>query len=205
MDRTMVKAVCIADWIKFRTVRRGCRTLDWIAVSRSVFEDLEAHGYAAQNGFNSFAVFRRDGFRGTVSIRLAWLNCCGHRLSGWEECVILDYEKLMAFVRDSAVPNGPKEWRGLSVVPRTPRPRLVFRCDERLRECLDNKLVRHKLVKFLRDNFRWPRSERVEFYTDFEPYSFFFQEYCGGKPAMCGGLILHGQENMEKAYYSIHT
>ncbi len=205
MDRTMVKVTCIADWIKFRTIRRGYEALDGIAVSRGVFEDLEAHGYAAQNGSNSFAVFRRDCFRGTVSIRLAWLNYCGRRLFGWEECVILDYEKLMAFVRDSAVPNGPKEWRGLSVVPRTPRSRLVFRCDERLRECLDNKLVRHKLVKFLRDNFRWPRSERVEFYTDFEPYSFFFQEYCGGKPAMCGGLILHGQENMEKAYYSIHT
>ena len=109
MDRIMVKVTCIADWIKFRTIRRGYEALDGIAVSRGVFEDLEAHGYAAQNGSNSFAVFRRDCFRGTVSIRLAWLNYCGRRLFGWEECVILDYEKLMAFVRDSAVPNGPKD------------------------------------------------------------------------------------------------
>ncbi len=83
MDRTMVKVTCIADWIKFRTIRRGCEALDGIAVSRGVFEDLAARGYAAQNGSNSFAVFQRDDFRGTVSIRLAWLNCCGNRLSGW--------------------------------------------------------------------------------------------------------------------------
>jgi len=107
--------------------------------------------------------------------------------------VVLDYEKLMEFVRASAEADGPNEWRCLSLPPRRKRPRLVFRCHERLRECFGNKTVRHKLVKFLRDNFKWPRTERIEFYSDYVPYSFFFREFRGDTPVMCGGVILHGQ------------
>ena len=36
-------------------------------------------------------------------------------------------------------------------------------------------------------------------------YSFFFREFRGEKSCLCGGLILHGQEDMSKAYYGIHT
>ena len=117
MDRTMVKAVCIEDWIKIRTVRRGCETLDEIIVSRSVFEDLAAHGDAAQNTPDSFAVFERDDFRGTVSIRLAWLNRCGNKLSGWEENVVLNYEKSMAFVRAALSLAGHKCGRDCLFLP----------------------------------------------------------------------------------------
>ena len=205
MNRTMVKVVCIANWFKIRTVRRGCESLDEIIVSRSVFEDLAAHGDAAQNTPDSFAVFERDDFRGTVSIRLVWLNRCGNKLSGWEENVVLNYEELMAFVRASAEPGGPQTWKGLSVFPRRTQPHLSFRCNERLRACLESKLVRHKLVKFLRDNFQWPRSERIEFYSDFVPYSFTFREIKNGEIALSGGLILHQQDDIEKALYSIHT
>ena len=41
--------------------------------------------------------------------------------------------------------------------------------------------------------------------NDFVPYSFFFREYQGGRVCLCGGLILHGQDDMSKAYYGIHT
>lgn len=50
--------------------------------------------------------------------------------------------------------------------------------------------------------FHW---DEIRFYNDFVPYSFFFREFRGGQPGICGGLILHGQENMAKAQYSIHT
>ena len=32
-----------------------------------------------------------------------------------------------------------------------------------------------------------------------------FREFRGGRALMCGGLILHGQEDMAKAYYGLHT
>lgn len=205
MDRIMVKASCLANGFQVRMFSRTERFLGETYVYRSTFQDLEERGYAGQHGSESYVVLQRDFCRKNVTVRFAWLSWSGNRFSGKEETVTLDYENLMAFVRASAEPGGPQKWRGLSVVPRAAQPRMAFRCGERLRECLGNKLVRRKLVKFLRNHFQWPRAECIEFYADFEPYSFFFQEIRGGKPAMCGGVILHGQENMEKAYYSIHT
>ena len=205
MSRTMVKASRIADGFEFRTYSREKGLSEGFYVFRSTFEDLEQRGYAAQISSGPYAEFQRNDFDGTVKIRFVRLNRSGNRLSGEEETVVLSYGDLMAFVRISAQADGPTAWRGLDVSLRRARPRLVFRCHERLRECLDSKAVRRKLVKFLRNNFNWPYSERFEFYTDFVPYSFCFQEFCDGKNVMCGGVILHGQEDMATAYYSIHT
>ena len=49
------------------------------------------------------------------------------------------------------------------------------------------------------------RADEIHLFNDFVPYSFFFREYRNGQPVVCGGLILHGQEDMSKAYYGIHT
>lgn len=205
MERIMVKAYCRAIGIEFRMFSRKKGRFGEMYVFRSTFKDLENHGHAVQHGSESYVMLQRDSFNKTVDVQFAWFSHKGNQFSGSEEAVTLDYEKLMAFVKSSAKSGGPREWRGLSCLPRRGRPRLVFHCHERLRECLDNKTVRRKLIKFLRNNFNWPRSEKIEFYTDFVPYSFFFQEFCGGKNVMCGGAILHGQEDMEKAYYAIHT
>lgn len=205
MSRTMVRASRIADGFEFRTYSRGKGLSEGFYVFRSTFEDLEQRGYTVQISSGPYAEFQRNNFDGTVKIRFVWLNRSGNRLSGEEETVVVSYESLMTFVRINAQADGPVTWRELDISLRKVRPRLVFRCHERLRECLDNKTVRRKLVKFLRNNFNWPYSERIEFYTDFVPYSFSFQEFCGGKNVMCGGVILHGQEDMSKAYYSIHT
>ncbi|MCH5174248.1 MAG: hypothetical protein J1D85_08610, partial [Bacteroidales bacterium] len=65
---------------------------------------------------------------------------------------------------------------------------------------------RHKLGKALATNFNWPGADEVRLANDFVPYSFFFQEFRNGRPCLCGGLILHSQEeDMGKAYYGIHT
>jgi len=201
----MVKASCVADGIEFKTFSRAKGRSSGFFVFRDTFDDLAALGYVLRCDSDSYAVFRRDDTDRTVSICFDRLRSSGDRLFGWRETVVLDYEKLMEFVRASAEADGPKEWRCLALPPHRKLPRLVFRCHERLRECLGNKTVRHKLVKFLRDNFKWPRTERIEFYSDFVPYSFFFREFRGDTPVMCGGVILHGQEDMAKAYYSIHT
>lgn len=205
MSRIMVKVSCLADGFKFRMFSRTAGFLGEVYVFRGTFADFEERGYAVQLGSESCVVLQRDSFRKTADMRFAWFTHSGNQFSGREETVTLDNKKLLAFVRASAEPGGPQEWRGLSVPPCRERPRLIFRCHERLRECLDNKTVRRKLVKFLQSNFNWPYSEKIEFYTDFVPYSFFFQEFCGGKNTMCGGVILHKQEDVAKAYYSIHT
>ena len=138
-------------------------------------------------------------------IQFTWLNGGGHELTGWEERVIVPYGRLAAFVQESAQEGGPREWKTLSMDFSSRRPQLVFDAKKTLHAILQNGVVRRKLVRFLRDNFNWPYAEQIRLYSDFVPYSFFFREIRNGEAVMCGGLILHGQEDMSKAYYSVHT
>ncbi len=65
--------------------------------------------------------------------------------------------------------------------------------------------MRHKFTKLLVTKMRWENYERIVLYDDFTPYSFVFDGYTTYGARLCGGIILHGQEKMEEAYYSIHT
>ena len=40
---------------------------------------------------------------------------------------------------------------------------------------------------------------------DYLPYSFFFEGYMVQGAKTCGGVILHGEENIQTAKYGIHT
>ncbi len=42
-------------------------------------------------------------------------------------------------------------------------------------------------------------------FDGFVPHSVFFREERPDGTGMCGGIIMHGQENLKKAYYGIHT
>lgn len=42
-------------------------------------------------------------------------------------------------------------------------------------------------------------------YDDGAPYSFFFEEVTPRGTGICGGIILHGADNLQKAQYSVHT
>lgn len=200
-SRTMVKLFGTEHCVVFRTVSRQQKSTSFY-VSREDLRTLERKSEIAVYDLNSFAVFRRDTFAGTVSIHFSWLHENVGKLTGRKEIVTLPYSRLMAFVNT----GGETHERSILALDRSGvSPQFVF-CDvERLRECLAKKDVRHKLLRFLRDNFHWQDSERICFYSDFSPYSFFFQEIRSGQPCLCGGLILHGQEDMGKAYYSIHT
>lgn len=47
--------------------------------------------------------------------------------------------------------------------------------------------------------------EKIVIYDDGQPYSFFFEEYTPYGRGICGGIILHGAEDLAKAQYSVHT
>jgi hypothetical protein len=154
---------------------------------------------------NSFAVLRRDTYAGNIEIELTWLSGDGHAVSGYQETVILPYGQLAAYLDKSTSEDSPVVWKTLSIDNSHKQPQLVFKSSKNLHAALADNIVRHKLVRFLRDKFCWPQSERIEFYDDFLPYSFTFKEYRGGKSVMTGGLILHNQDDRKKARYSIHT
>ena len=74
-----------------------------------------------------------------------------------------------------------------------------------LRDVVANVTVRRKLARFLSRNFRYRNVTEIRMFNDFVPYSFFFREMIGEQSGICGGVILHGQNDLKTAKYSIHT
>lgn len=204
MNRTMVKVSATESCLFFRTISRRHKSPQTLCVFRSDLESLLQNRYLLMRDLCSFAAFVPDSQSGTVEITFTWLaRSCDDQISGWEERFSLNYNSLMDFVKRSAQPDGPKCWKGLSVQAKR-CPKLMFCERKRLHECLSNRTVRRSLVRFLRNASNWHGADRVELYPNSVPYSFTFQEYVGDEPMLSGELILCGQEDMSRAYYSIH-
>ena len=204
-DRTLVYMIFEADNIILRTVSRSWKSPHCFYILRSRLEELEHTSGVIVHDISSFAVLRRDNHDGTIEIEFTWLSGDGITVSGYKEIIILSYEQMRAFLNKRIVKDNPVVWKTLSIDSSQKRPQLIFKSRENLHAALTDSTIRHKLVRSLRDEFCWPQSERIEFYDDFTPYSFVFKEIMNGKPVMTGGLILHGQDDMSKAHYSVHT
>ena len=204
--RTMVIATAWECCIDFRTINWRHKSSRRFLIVREHLENLKDEQTEIVSDSHSFAALRRSEATGLLTINFTWLNgSCNGEVSGWEESVTIPYAPLLAFMGESAQDAGPKTWKRLSACS-TSRPRLVFHDKGRLRECVANKTVRKKLARALRDNFHSPCVERIDFYHDFEPYSFFFREVCNGCDGICGGLIFHNyHDDLKKANYSVHT
>lgn len=83
--------------------------------------------------------------------------------------------------------------------------RFEFKSRKNLKEVISRPKLKHKFVKLLETGMCWKNYERIVLYDDFVPYSFLFIGYTPYGLGLCGGIILHGQENMQTAYYKIHT
>lgn len=204
-DRTLVYMIFRTDCISLRTVSRSRKSPHRFYILRSRLEELEHTPYMIVHDISSFAVLRRDTHNGTIEIEITWLSGDGITVSGYKETIILPYEQMRAFLNKSTVEDKPAVWKTLSIDSSHKRPQIIFKSSKNLHAALADNMVRRKLIRSLRDEFRWPRSERIEFFDDFVPYSFVFKETMNGKSAMTGGLILHNQDDMQKAHYSIHT
>lgn len=203
-SRTMVKVSAAGKSLFFRTVTRNGKSPHSFAVLRSDLRRMTQERVVTVGDAGSFAVLRYERELRRVVIRFVWLSQCGCDLTGREETVQLSFDALMKFALESEKDPHVTQWRALSIED-AEKPQLVF-CEQRnLRAALAQKAVRRKLIRFLRDNFRWKQTDRICFYDVSLPYSFFFREFRLGHSGICGGVILHGQDNMEKAYYAIHT
>lgn len=204
-DRTLVYMIFRADSICLRTVSRSRKSPHRFYIPRSRLEALGQTSGIIVHDISSFAVLYRNVYDGTVEIEITWLSGDTHALSGCQETVILPYDQMRAFLNKSTVEDNPVVWKTLSIDGSHRRPQLVFKSAKNLHAAITDNAIRRKLVRSLRDEFRCPRSERIEFYDDFVPYSFVFKEIKNGQSAITGGLILHNQDDMQKAHYSIHT
>ena len=207
--RTMLKVRVSDDFLIFRTVSRQKKS-PHLYVRRDELSPLYEGKRVVLNDGPYFCVVSPLNRDGMMRMEFYWISpTSGSGFSGWQRTLKISRERFLYFLEDSKAEYGPKEWNVLS--DDAPHyPRLIFRKCRSLEQVMGNPLVRRKLTKFLRDNFHWLNTDEIVFSSDFVPYSFFFREYRRGKggdleAAMCGGVILHGQEDMKTAYYSIHT
>ena len=166
---------------------------------------LKKQSYIVVSDIYAFAELRREP-RDQVSITFYWMNvnCFDDSLGGWRQTVSLPLEDLMDFALRGGVDGYSGDWKVLSVKDAF-SPRIVFVDHRNLKDTVANITVRRKLAKFLSRNFHYRNATEIRLFNDFVPYSFFFREMIGEQTGMCGGMILHGQDDLKTAKYSIHT
>ena len=206
-SRIMLHARADMRTIAFRTVSARMKSPQRFLICYEEFDRLRENGHIISSDIRSFVKIRLDERHDRIVFEFTWLSGHGFdRVEGYEQDVYISWSKFQAFLDVCRDPDGPKEFKAVSLGPRRGRPRLIFDGNgANLKAAVADRRVRHKLGKALMANFNWPDSETIYIYNDFVPYSFFFREFRDGNPVMCGGLILHGQEDMAKAYYGIHT
>ena len=205
--RTMIKLSAFEDYIYLRTLSEEYRSPQGFTITDKELAEMEEKGYKIVSDIRSFArLFLRKTMDETdiLVINFTWLSDAGGgKVLGREETILLSYDKFREYVEESRKNNGEQK-RFLSLDEK-PRPRIAFQSRRNLKAVTEEKLLRKKLGKVLWRHFAGKGSRQITIYDDFEPYSFFFTEKKVRGNGICGGIILHGQDNMKSATYSIHT
>lgn len=206
-SRIMLCAHADENAVQLRTVSARMKSPQRFFVTYSELDRLRQDGSIITSDIRSFAQLRLDERRDRLTIEFTWLTGRSFgRVEGTEQTVHLRWSAFQAFLEDCRDPDGLKDFKAISLDVSRHRPRLMFDGNRaNLKAAIGDPLIRRKLGKALMANFNWPDAEEIHLTNDSVPYSFFFREFRGGRACMCGGLILHGQEDMAKAYYGLHT
>ncbi|RFZ77483.1 hypothetical protein DS742_18185 [Lacrimispora amygdalina] len=205
-NRTMVRISLEQESVSLRTYSRQFRSPQRFVILRKELEQLIEKKWLLTNDIRSFAELRlkkAPSGNEVIVIRFSWLTDGGaDNLKGHTETVYLPFTRFHDYLAEGETIG--QEWKILSIKEDW-TPRIEFRSRRNLREVIARPLLRHKLGLFLSRNLRWVDYERFVVTDDFVPYSFGFTGYTPNGPGVCGGIILHGQENLKKAEYSLHT
>lgn len=204
-ERTLVYMIFRDDYVGLRTVSRSQKSPHRFYISRHKLEELEHKSEIIAKDIYSFAIVRRDIVAGTVRMEFTWLKGGSDCVAGYQDTIILPYDKMVQYLHESKQQNEPVVWKAFFMDDSVKQAKIIFKSRKNLYAALENGFIRRKLIRFLRDQFRWAYTEKIEMHDDFMPYSFFFRKIRAGEPGISGGVILHGQEDMKNAYYSLHT
>ena len=206
-NRTMIKLSASEDCVTLRTFSKDYHSPQGFILTEKELLELEEKRYMTVSDIRSFAklALRKNMEQEDVlEITFTWLSDAGGgKVSGRTETVKLFYERFQTLVEESRESGiqvrvlALEEHRG---------PKIEFQSRRNLKAVAEKKALRKKLGKFLGNHFlRWQSGRQITIYDDFEPYSFSFREQTPYGGGMCGGVILHGRENLAKAHYEIHT
>lgn len=207
--RTMLKLTASEDSISLRTVSRGFRSPHRFVVLETELQELEVKRHIISSDIRSFVEMHlvKAGMEGKgdmLVIRFAWLSDSAEgKLSGTEETLQFPWEVFREKIAESRSLEGAAV--GLLSMKSQGNPAIEFHSGRNLKAVAGKRILRKKLGKFLSCHFAWKGSRKITVTDDFVPYSFFFREERSNGAGICGGIILHGQENLKKARYEIHT
>lgn len=205
-DRTMVRVFGERESISLRTYSRRFRSPHRFVILRRELERLLQDNWVLTKDIRSFAELRLKRTPSgdeVLVIRFSWLKDAGDdNFIGYVETVQIPFAQFRDYLAKKETVG--REWKILSL-KKDWTPRFEFNSRHNLREIIANPLLRHKLGLFLSRNLRWIDYERFVITDDFVPYSFGFTGYTVNGAGVSGGIILHGQEDMKRAKYSLHT
>ena len=139
-----------------------------------------------------------------LCIQFTWLSVSGHdSVHGRREFLEVDYARFKAATEKSRAQQGT--WQKLLSLPEEGKPPIRMHSKGNLKKVLQNRTLKKKLGRFLAANFRWESAKCIHISDDYLPYSFFFWEEFENGRGICGGIILHGLEDLRRAHYEIHT
>lgn len=208
-QRTMLKLSASEESVSLRTISRGFRSPYRFVVLDKELQELEEKRYLVATDIRSFAEMHleeagTEGDGDILEIRFTWLSdTADGKLSGTEEILRFSWEGFKEGIKRSRSLEGTAV--GVLTINGCQYPKIEFQSRKNLRAVAGEPILRKKLGKFLSCHFAWKSSRRIVVYDDFEPYSFFFREERPSGSGICGGIILHGRENLKKACYEIHT
>ncbi|MCM1296309.1 MAG: DUF4120 domain-containing protein [Muribaculaceae bacterium] len=206
-ERTMLKLTASGDYMILCTVSHRYGKSGQFYIPMEKLTELEQKGYVTSMDAPSFLqlrVCKGTGDFQKLEVRFTWLSSAGNdRVIGRTEHFCLDYAAFRASLKDLlGQENGD---RRLLSLQKNNAPRICFNSRKNLKQVVQNHSIRKKLGRFLMGHFRWKDAACIHISDDFVPYSFFFTEETAQGRGLCGGIILHGQEDMSKAYYGLHT
>lgn len=207
MERIMVKISADEEFVSFSTYsRRRGRSGQFVLWRRELGELREKGKILSMDGY-SFArlsLHKNPEGEEILKVEITWLHSSGDNLIGRLELLSLVYQDFLCCAEESILAGG-KTCRRLSLTE-CHRPAIEFNSRRNLKKVAQRKGMRRKLGKFLDRHFRWPDAVRIQVVDDgCVPYSFFFREERLSGNGICGGIILHGQEDLKKANYGMHT
>lgn len=207
MGRIMIKISVDGDFISLRTFSRKYGRSRQFVIWRRELDGLKAkQKLLSADGYSYLRMYLHKNPEGedVLQIEVTWLNSSGDELIGCLERLSITYQDFLDCVDESIREDGKSCCR-LSL-PERRRPVIEFGSRSNLEKIAQMKGLRRKLGKFLDRHFQWPDAVKIRIVDDsYAPYSFFFREERIGGTGICGGIILHGMEDMQKAYFGMHT
>ena len=203
-QNTLVKICVSKDSLIFHTYSRHGGSSPRFFISRKKLTRLSDTGSVYARDLNNLAeiyLICRPDEQMYVHMEFYWLSVFGDEtISGRRETIQVPLGIICSLLSApdktiSRVLSKEYSWR----------PPVIFQSRKNLHAVVSSRRLRKKLGRCLMSHFSSGRIQKVVLFDDYEPGSFYFQEYVNDKLGPSGLLLLSGAENPKTASYSMHT